>query len=406
MDQNKKMNWMNIVLVITFLELVVSHQFQESTINSILQQGISNRVYPGVVAAAGNKSGKVLFLGALGTHEYLDEHPDSPPVSLESIYDLASVTKVLATTSAVALLYQRGHLQLTDRIGDLLYDHRYGENGGKENVTVLNCLLHNAGYLPDPVPGYYDPSFACDQKFESEKFSCLNKIYNSLLFENLQTIPGTNYNYSDLSFITLQYVIGSIVFHKKLQSVKNIRSECFQEVFQHEEITESKIHNYWDLNRGLVYTCYFEAFVRKEIFLEDYKWLTSTAYLPTFAFYSDQNLTIPTMDTSYTKEIRKGNVSDSNCYAMGGICGHAGVFSVAGDIQKILSRFLHLTAATTPDNIAPYHNWINSTTMKLFTKEYDDTQSSRAFGWTTNDPKVSNLSHLLRGVTYSFFVFE
>lgn len=77
-------------------------------------------------------------------------------VSLDTMYDLASMTKIIATTTAVAVLYERGYLNLSSKIRDFLGT---GADGAPlaafPNVTVRNCLLHNAGFPPDPTPFNY-----------------------------------------------------------------------------------------------------------------------------------------------------------------------------------------------------------------------------------------------------------
>jgi CubicO group peptidase (beta-lactamase class C family) len=382
MPAKRKMMNNSFVLLLLFLlhEIICGEN-----IDDILKNGIDSHVYPGVTAMAGRGgAGKseILYSKAFGTYEYLDEYPDSPNVTLSSIYDLASVTKVLGTTSAIALLYQNGYLSLEVKVGEILDETIYSKTGQKENVTILNCLLHNAGYKPDPVPAYYESSFGCPNGFQNEDFSCLSQIYDSLLHENLVTLPGEAYVYSDLSFITLQMVVGKLAFQHSLISISSLRSECYSSLLD-------SFFSITQINKGLLYVCYFEAFIRKEIFQEDSRWLETITFLPSSSLASSA---IPTMDTSYTKEIRQGNVSDSNCYAMGGICGHAGLFTSINDIRKMLQRFLLLTSSSSLDDaratVDPFPGWLNTTTMKLFTKEYNSNQSSRALGWTINDPNV------------------
>jgi CubicO group peptidase (beta-lactamase class C family) len=379
-ERPKTMNSFNVFLLsfcFLFARDVLGSK-DTTVLDDILISGINSHVFPGVVAVAGDSSGKVFYSKSFGNYEYLDEHPSSPNVTMSSLYDIASVTKVLATTSAIGLLYQRGYLRLDDKIHDLLKDTKYRDSGGKENVTVLNCLLHNAGYHADPLPGFYDSAFGCPNEFKREDFSCLDRVYKDIIFENLTTTPGSSYLYSDLSFLTLQMVVGALSFYHKLIPVRELRRECFENI-------NSGSRAELDLNKGLIFTCYFEAFVRKNIFEEDSHWLESTTFRPP---QSKASQCIPTMDTSATKVIRQGIVSDSNCYAMGGICGHAGVFTSAPDVAKLLQRFAVLSSSSSSDPIAPYGNWLNVTTVKLFTTEYNQSQSSRALGWTTNDPEV------------------
>jgi len=89
-------------------------------------------------------------------------YDETSPVmdALKTYFDMASCSKVLGTTSVIAMLYEQGYIGLDDLVSKYLGD-QYGNNGGKATVTVRNCLLHNAGYLPDPDPIYSDASFGC-----------------------------------------------------------------------------------------------------------------------------------------------------------------------------------------------------------------------------------------------------
>jgi CubicO group peptidase (beta-lactamase class C family) len=364
---------------------------QKSKLDDILMSGIKNHVYPAISAMAGDAQGKVFYSDAFGNYEYLEVDPNSPRVTVSNIFDMASVTKVLSTTSAVALLYQRGYIQLEDKISDLLKEPSYGEVGGKENVTVLNCLLHNAGYLPDPSPNFWEVSFGCPN-YGVEDFSCLDKVYQDIMNEQLKTPPGTAYVYSDLSYMTLQLVVGAIALQHSLISSAQLSPVC-----------ANAMNSATEFHKGMVYTCYFEAYVRKNVFQEDEKWLNVTGYLPPASVAKD---CVPTTVDAPSDELKQGKVSDGNCFSMGGICGHAGLFTNVLDASKILQRLVVLASSTEADPVAPFGNWLNTTTVKLFSTEYNSSQSSRALGWTTNDPTVNYKKNLFYSfVNYSFSLF-
>ena len=97
---------------------------------------------------------------------------------------------------------------------------------------------------------------------------------------------------------------------------------------------------------------------------------------------------LPLQDTgngSYTHKRPQGQVSDGNAYAMGGIAGHAGVFSTASDIGSFAKNILSSVLSVDNSGELPL---LNTTTLKLFTTQYNSTQSSRALGWDTNTPEV------------------
>jgi CubicO group peptidase (beta-lactamase class C family) len=370
-------------------------------LNKILNNGILNKVYPGVVAFAGNLDGTYEFSTSLGNYEYENDNEiiDNKKVTINSKFDMASVSKVIATTTSLALLYQYEYINLDTKISSIL-GFEYNQ-GGKDNITIRNCLLHNSGYQPDPSPWYWDKSYGCpntNKTIVDEDFSCLNDIYNSLFLEQVQQPPGTLYVYSDLSFITLQYVIGKTVLENNLISKNTIfLNNCIENM------------NSNQTSNGLLYTCHFEAYIRQEIFnlsiseyeinyrrlplslqIDSTSLMPSTGYIPIASEYDN---CLPTLnDTgidSYTHKRLQGQVSDGDCYAMGGICGHAGVFSTGPDIARLLTVLLNIYNGVKKEENNEW-NFLNSTTLQLFTAEFNQTQSSRALGWTINDPSVKD----------------
>ena len=134
-------------------------------------KGIAEKVYPGISAMVGDKDGLIYYQNGLGMHKYFadiassNELDNNLPITLDTWFDLASVTKVLATTSGISLLYELGYVSLDDKVSNLLLKEKEIDLGnevwtsfdsnGKGTVTIQNCLLHNAGLTPDPVPYWY-----------------------------------------------------------------------------------------------------------------------------------------------------------------------------------------------------------------------------------------------------------
>jgi CubicO group peptidase (beta-lactamase class C family) len=364
--------------------------------DELLSAGVTDKVYPAVVGIAMTADGSFQYANAFG---HLNYSTDSPKSGFDVNFDLASLSKGVATTTAVALLYQRGYVSLDDKITQYLGDG-FGSNG-KEGITVLNCLLHNAGFPPDPVPWYWAQEFGCPNTtpdetiIPAEDFSCLSKQYSSLLYTQYLDHPtGEVYVYSDLSFITLQMVIGAISYNNKLVGAESLRTEC--------------VGSNTD-NLGVLYTCYFEAFVRTEVFEfksshvfvgahEQYRQqeankhkvlMPHTGYVIPASEYANSVETIDdTGPDSYSHHRFQGQVSDGDCYSMGGICGHAGVFSTGIDMSRFLSAYV-AAMTTTSETDANSVFMLNATTIAKFTKMYNISQSSRALGWTTNTPLVS-----------------
>lgn len=343
-------------------------------VRSVLTRGIEGTVYPGAVAMVADASG-IRFSSSVGTHIYGDASSSNPPMGNDTLFDLASLTKVLSTTSATMLLYERGMLDLGTPVAAILGPD-YTQNG-KGAITVTNLLMHNAGFPPDPVPNYWDVDFACPatvtgQPHPPEVFSCQHKIYTAMLAQPLDRAPGEKFVYSDLSMITMMYVVGTIVAQHGLVAPSDLIPACAAAAAA--TPTSHAVP-------GPITQCYYEAFVRVHVF--EALGLSQTGFLPP---PSEKGRCAPAWnDTAadapgnvpYRHEVVQGYVSDGNSYALGGIAGHAGVFSVVGEVMTIARALLF-----------PGHGGtkplVNKTTIDTFVTAKNLTQSSRALGWDTN----------------------
>jgi len=334
------------------LFLVSASSYDWQSVDKILSDAVyKTAVFPGCSALVADRTG-ILYQKSFGRYTYSET---SPQMSEYSMFDMASLTKVTGTLSAVAQFYQRGELPLETRVSDIL-GPEFSQNG-KENITILNCLLHNAGFPPDPNPFYNTVQFGCPETANyhpKENFSCRTKIYNSFLSQTLENPIGSTYVYSDLSFITLHFAIG------RLAQTLNY-------------VTASELYPGCAENPIGISQCYFEAYVRKYVF--QFLKLDFTGYLVPQIYWQ---LCAPTEnDTSYMHQVIQGQVSDPNTYAMGGISGHAGLFSTTSDMYKYMDKWMF-----------PAPQFLNKTTVDFFIKEFNHSQSSRALGWNTNDPTV------------------
>src|SRR3989304_1144232 len=164
--------------------LLVQNKFER--IDSLIIHSISNTAFPGAVVLV-SKDGKILYEKAVGHFIYNDT---SSSVTINTIYDLASLTKVIATTTAAMICYDRGLLNLDDHVVN--YIPEFGQNG-KKNVTIKNLLLHDSG-----LPAY--------KRFYN-KFSSAEEIINDIYSTTLEYRTGTKTVYSDLGMIMMGKVI-------------------------------------------------------------------------------------------------------------------------------------------------------------------------------------------------------
>lgn len=372
-----------IVFIISITLVLIKCDINEDLTN-ILERGINEKTYPGAVAIVGHATKGILYNGAVGHYTY---DTDSPAMNYASTYfDLASVSKVLGTTTAIALLYQSGFINLDMKISDVL-DSDFGVNN-KQDITIKLCLLHEAGFQPDPSPQFWDKKFQCPQNTvlnpdgTIENFDCLDQIYDSIMNQSLIYEPGSEFLYSDISFMTLQLVVGKVVLDNDLIQGDQLLSQC----------SGSSSGGGSGVSKAIDYVCHFEAYLRTYVFTspELLQYSNSNSnddsnddteiirYLLKESEYSQAAPTI--LDVRLQKSRAQGQVSDGNCYSAGGICGHAGLFSTGNGVSNLL-RYL---VAAPPPTTSTLQQMLNSDTIKLFSTINNASFSSRALGWDTN----------------------
>jgi CubicO group peptidase (beta-lactamase class C family) len=287
---------------------------------SVLDQAISEQAFPGAVFGV-LAQGEVVALDAVGAFTY---DPLAAPVTPSTVFDLASITKVIATTSMAMLLYQNGAFVLDQPLAHFLPGFAQGEAAGsaRHQVTLRMLLAHASG-----LPGYAR-LFADTAGREELLAACLRLP--------LQSPPGSRAEYSDPGFILLGHVLEGIA------------------------------------GEGL------EAFCAREVFAP--LSMASTCFRPP----ADWRSTIPPTeeDLTFRHRVIQGEVQDENCFVLGGIGGHAGLFSNA------LDPLLYAECLLGQGRL------FNSETVQLFTTRAElPPDSSRALGWDTpSQPSSSGKS--------------
>jgi len=245
-----------------------------NNVDDLMNSAISDSVFPGAVLLFGS-SNKVIYSKAFGNYTY---DKNSPEVKTNSLFDLASVSKVVGTTSAAMMLVGEGKLKLDEKVTTYLPEFN---NNGKGKITIRNLLLHNSG-LP-AFKKYYD------------EFSTAEEVINDIMNLKLDNLPGEKYVYSDLGMITLQKVI--------------------------ERIT----------GKGL------DKFLHNNLFspLE----MNNTMYNPSKAL---KDKCVPTeVDNFWRMRLLQGEVHDERAYLLNGVAGHAGLFSTAPDLSNFATMLLN-----------------------------------------------------------------
>jgi beta-N-acetylhexosaminidase len=274
-------------------------------IDSIANDAIAQKAFPGCVVLAVHE-GTIIYHKAFGNYKY----ESSPAMGPESIFDLASVTKVSATTVSVMKLYEQGKLDLNKRLGDYL---PWVKGTDKAGLRIDDILLHQAGLVPFiafyketidsatgiPFPTHYSP-------FPTPRFSIrvaeniyLRNDWQDTLFSRILKSPlgpKNKYVYSDNDFIFL----GKIV----------------------EQLSGMTLDEYVQ-----------KTFYKKMS-------MASTGFKPRNRFAVDQIVPTET-EKHFRRQTTQGDVHDEGASLFGGVAGHAGLFSNAYDLAMLYQMLLN-----------------------------------------------------------------
>ena len=230
-------------------------------IEPVILQAMEDRGIPGAVVPVARK-GKVVYRKVFGVRSL---QPEREALTMDTIFDMASVTKIMSTATSVMILVEEGKISLKDPLSK--YIPEFG-NRGKQNITILQMLTHYSGLRPD-----------LDLDFEWEGYETAIEL---ACRERPEVRPGEEFIYSDINF----FMLGELV---RVVSGKTL-----------------------------------DQFTRERIFeplgLKDTGYLPDSSLLPRIA---------PTEERDGT--MLRGEVHDPTTFRMGGVAGHAGLFSTAAD---------------------------------------------------------------------------
>ncbi|MBV8771113.1 MAG: beta-lactamase family protein [Deltaproteobacteria bacterium] len=266
-----------------------------SEVEQAFAEAIRLDVIPGATIAV-RKGGKLVFQGAFG-HRTLE--PERSPMRLETVFDLSSLTKPLATTAAIMILLRDAKLKLDERV--TRFFHNFGVHG-KSHVTFRQLLAHCSG-LAAWRPYY-------QQIAEIEKGGKVNFmasrgakefVYDEIHRERPEYPPGSKTLYSDLNFMLLGEVV------EQLSGVA-LNRFCRDKIFRPLELRAT---DFIDIsqNRTRRLEPVREMFAATSYCLLRKRWLL-------------------------------GEVDDENAYAMGGVAGHAGLFAPVQEVDRIAYELL------------------------------------------------------------------
>ena len=292
-----------------------------AAVDAVIEQAIHDGNIPGAVLIVGH-NGQVIYRKAYGSRAL---EPRREPMTLDTIFDLASLTKVIVTTTAVMQLVERGKVRLNDPVAKYLPEFK---QNGKEDITVRQLLTHYSGLEPD---------MNLKTAWEGKQ-----TVYQMAFAEEPQDPPGSRFSYSDINFI----VLGALI--------EQVSGEALDEYSTRHIFTPLK----------MIHTRFVPPLARRAGWIEK---IAPTQY--------DEN-----------EHMLRGVVHDPTARRMGGVAGHAGLFSTADDLAKFAQALLNGGGGI-----------LSPLSVEKMTQPEQPPAAPvlRGFGWDIDSPFSSNRGDLL-----------
>jgi uncharacterized protein YbbC (DUF1343 family)/CubicO group peptidase (beta-lactamase class C family) len=290
-------------------------------VDAVIQQAIAERTIPGAVLVVGH-NGRVIYRKAYGARAL---EPRREVMTLDTIFDVASLTKVIVTSTAVMQLVEQGKVRLNDPV--VKYLPEFAPNG-KDEITVRQLLTHYSGLEPD-------------LELKSA-WSGKQTAYGMAWAETPQDPPGSKFSYSDINFI----VLGEIV--------ERVSGETLDEYATRHIFAPLK--------------------------------MLHTRFVPPLAARAGWIQKIAPTQYDENDHMLRGVVHDPTARRMGGVAGHAGLFSTGDDLAKFAQALLNggggiLSALSVEKMTTP--------------EQPPSSPVLRGFGWDIDSPFSSNRGDLL-----------
>ena len=289
-----------------------------AVIDDIVQEGLRDKRLPGAVVLVGYQ-GRIVYRRAFGQRQL---EPTPEPMTLDTVFDLASLTKPIATGTSLMQLIEAGKLGLVDPVAQHL--PAFG-NHGKEVITIRHLLTHQGGLIADNSM----QDFAEGREKAIERLMALEPL----------AAPGERLIYSDVGFMVLGELV-SVVSGQTL-----------------DEYTRTHL---------------FEPLGMRE-----------TMYLPT-SISADRFAPTEQRDGHWMR----GEVHDPRAFALGGVAGHAGLFSTADDLARFAQAMLN-------GGLLGEARILKPETVRLMTSPQQTPGGIRSLGWDKRTGFSSNRGDLL-----------
>ena len=295
-------------------------------LDEAVQQAVDTDLIPGAVLVVGHK-GQVVYRKAYGSRALI---PRKEPMTLDTIFDAASLTKVVATTPSLMKLFEGGKLRLDDPVIKYLPEFQDGHS----QITVRNLMTHFSGLAPDLI---LEP-----------KWTGYETGIQKALHDKPTAFPGEHFVYSDINFILL----GEIVHRLSGQTL--------------------------------------DAYARQHIFIP--LGMNESEFRPPAALISR---IAPTEIDDETGRPIRGVVHDPTARYMGGVAGHAGLFTTADDLARYAQMYLN-KGWLANDRTGKRVQLFSPLTIQKFVEPGSpaDQPILRGLGWDVDSPFSSNRGEL------------
>jgi beta-N-acetylhexosaminidase len=285
----------------------------------VLDQAVADHAFPGGVLAVGYQD--ELIIHEFGRQTY---DAKSPAVNVDTIYDAASLTKPVVTATLIALQVEAGRIGLDLPVARYIPEWNDGPNPDwRKTVTIRNLLTHSSG-----LPAHKDYFLTLHSKREFIAAICK---------EPLEYAPGAKTIYSDLGYILLGEILERV-------TGRTVDQLAHDQIF-------APLH------------------------------LDDTMFNPPKALLS--RIAPTENDSTYRKHLVQGSVHDENAFAMGGVAGHAGLFSTASDLAAFCQMLLN-------GGIYGHHRALTRATISQFTAPQSIAGNAHTLGWMMPTPNSSS----------------
>jgi uncharacterized protein YbbC (DUF1343 family)/CubicO group peptidase (beta-lactamase class C family) len=339
-------------------------------IEQLVNADIADKKLPGAVVVVGHR-GKIVYRKAFGNRSLL---PTVEKMTVDTIFDVASLTKPVATATSIMILVEQGKLRLSDTIGKFISDI---DDPEAKKVTIQQLLTHTSGYAPD-----------FDLK---EKWTGREGMLAALKKEKLRSAPGTRFVYSDIGFVVLGEIVNRLGLSQRQPAGYPQRSSV-----------ESFVK--WNIFDPV--GAYATKYRPLEIFSDARPPLSvidgrKASIAPTEDVKGQNSYLGSTFegDESSGRKMLRGEVHDPTAFRMGGVAGHAGLFSTADDLARYCQMLLNGGLASNGERgmrSAEARRILSAQTVARMTAPIvvSEDGATRGLGWDINTSFSSNRGEL------------